>query len=207
MNNTLHSAFSSRFDDSRNSNLKPPKPSEVPTTEAKKGGQAKVQPYLNRPSPFLRRLLGRNIEPDSVDESDLPDGILTVLADNPQQALVAALRCRPLTYDQAATIIGVSRDRARQLEIKAAANLRLAYRFRQLRRFIPGWQNALRLPPEDAGSLLPGETIAPDLTRRDHWQYKPQVRRAFELTLASWERLCKTYGHGNDEGLLEKKRD
>lgn len=125
----------------------------------------KVQSYLNRPSPFLRRLLGRDIEPDAVDESHLPEGILMVLADNPKQALAAALRCRPLIYDQVAAIIGVSRDRARQLEIRAAANLRVAHRFRQLCRFLPGWQNALRLPPDDAMSLLPGEAMPPEFMK------------------------------------------
>jgi hypothetical protein len=165
----------------------------------------KIQSYLNRPSPFLRRLLGRNIEPDSVDESDLPEGILTVLSDSPQQALAAALRCRPFIYDQVAAIIGVSRDRARQLEIRAAANLRLPHRFRQLCRFMPGWQNALRLPPDDATSLLPGEPIPPEFMRGRHWQYKPQVRRAFEHALARWERLGESYGYRNDEGSLERK--
>ena len=165
----------------------------------------KIQAYLNRPSPFLRRLLGRNIEPDSVDESDLPEGILTVLSDSPQQALAAALRCRPLIYDQVAAIIGVSRDRARQLEIRAAANLRLAHRFRQLCRFMPGWQNALRLPPDDATSLLPGKAIPPQFMQGHRWQYKPQVRRAFEHALARWERLGGSYGYRNDEGSLERK--
>lgn len=165
----------------------------------------KIESYLNRPSPFLRRLLGRNIEPDSVDESNLPEGILTVLSDSPQQALAAALRCRPLIYDQVAAIIGVSRDRARQLEIRAAANLRLAHRFRQLCRFMPGWQNALRLPPEDAASLLPGETIPPEFMQGRHWQYKPQVRQAFEHALARWERLGGSYGYRNEEDSLERK--
>ena len=165
----------------------------------------KIQSYLNRPSPFLRRLLGRDIDPDSVDENDLPEGILTILSDSPQQALAAALRCRPLIYEQVAAILGVSRDRARQLEIRAAANLRLAHRFRQLCRFIPGWQNALRRPPDDAMSLLPGETVPPEFTHGRHWQYKPQARRAFEHTLAAWERLGKTYGHRSDEHPVEKK--
>jgi hypothetical protein len=119
----------------------------------------KIESYLQTPSPFLQRLLGRKIEPDSVDESSLPEGILTVLADRPQQALAAALRCRPLVYDQIAVLMGVSRDRVRQLELRAANALRRASRFRQLCRFIPGWQNALRLRPEDKMSLLPGETL------------------------------------------------
>ena len=132
----------------------------------------KTQSYLTQPSPFLRRLLGRNIEPDSVDESDLPEGILIVLSDKPQQALAAALRCRPLIYDEIAALMGVSRDRVRQLEIRAAASLRRANRFRQLCRFIPGWQNALRLPPDDLMSLLPGETIPFKIIQRRNWQYK-----------------------------------
>jgi hypothetical protein len=119
----------------------------------------KIQSYLKRPSPFLQRLLGRKTEPDAVDESDLPEGILIVLADRPQQALAAALRCRPLVYDQIAVLMGVSRDRVRQLEVRAAAALRRASRFRQLCRFIPGWQNALRSRPDDKMSLLPGETL------------------------------------------------
>ena len=119
----------------------------------------KIESYLARPSPFLERLLGRKIEPDAVDETDLAEGILTVLADKPQQALAAALRCRPLVYDQIAVLMGVSRDRVRQLELRAAATLRRASRFRQLCRFIPGWQNALRMRPEDKTSLLPGETL------------------------------------------------
>jgi len=150
--------------------------------------RVKIQTYLNSPSPFLRRLLGRSTPPDSVDESDLPEGILTVLADHPQQALAAVLRCRPATYDQVAVFVGVSRDRARQLEIRAAENLRRAVRFRQLCRFIPGWQNALRLPPDDAMSLLPGEPIPSELMKKHHWPYKPEARRAFERALATWER-------------------
>src|SRR5580658_637510 len=119
----------------------------------------KIQSYLQRPSPFLQRLLGRKVEPDAVDETDLPEGILTVLADKPQQAMAAALRCRPLVYEQIALLMGVSRDRVRQLEMRAAKALRRASRFRQLCRFIPGWQNALRSRPEDKMSLLPGETL------------------------------------------------
>jgi hypothetical protein len=130
----------------------------LPREPSKIGANLKIQTYLKRPSPFLLRLLGRKVEPDAVDESDLPEGILTVLADKPQQAMAAALRCRPLVYEQIAVLMGVSRDRVRQLEVRAANTLRRASRFRQLCRFIPGWQNALRLRPEDRLSLLPGET-------------------------------------------------
>src|SRR5580658_9148758 len=138
----------------------------LPRDKTKEGFQVKIQSYLQRPSPFLQRLLGRKIEPDSVDESDLPEGILTVLADRPQQALAAALRCRPLVYEQIAVLMGVSRDRVRQLELRAAKALRHASRFRQLCRFIPGWQNALRSRPEDKMSLLPGETLPFDFGRK-----------------------------------------
>jgi len=165
----------------------------------------KIQSYLNRPSPFLRRLLGRSIIPDSVDESDLPEGILSVLVDKPQQALAAALRCRPLIYDQIAVLMGVSRDRVRQLEVRAAANLRRASRFRQLCRFIPGWQNAFRLPPDDPMSLLPGETIPPEFLKKHPWPYKPHVRRAFEQTLARWERLGGKYSYRNHEDSIGRK--
>lgn len=89
-----------------------------------------------------------------------------VLADKPQQALAAALRCRPLIYEQIAILMGVSRDRVRQLEMRAAANLRRPSRFRQLCRFMPGWQNALRLRPEDKMSLLPGETLPFEFGRK-----------------------------------------
>jgi hypothetical protein len=94
-----------------------------------------------------------------VDEGGLAEGVLTVLADRPQQALAAALRCRRFRYRQIAVLMGVSPDRVRQLEIRAADMLRRASRFRQLSRFIPGWQNALRLRPDGEGSLLPGETL------------------------------------------------
>jgi len=126
----------------------------------------KIQSYLNRPSPFLQRLLGRKIDPDAVDESELPEGILLILADKPQQALAAALRCRPFRYSQIAVLLGVSRDRVRQLEMRAADTLRRASRFRQLCRYIPGWQNALRLPPADKSSLLPGETMPLEYGRK-----------------------------------------
>jgi hypothetical protein len=143
--------------------------------------------------------------PDSVDESELPAGILTVLADHPQQALAAVLRCRPATYDQVAVLMGVSRDRARQLEIRAAGNLRRAFRFRQLCRFIPGWQNALRLPPNDATSVLPGETIPAEFMRKRQSPYKPEARRAFEHTLAIWERLGGPLNIRNEEDPRERK--
>jgi hypothetical protein len=129
----------------------------------------KIQSYLKRPSPFLQRLLGRKIEPDSIDESDLAEGILTVLADKPQQALAAALRCQPIVYDDIAVLMGVSRDRVRQLEVRAAETLRRASRFRQLCRFIPGWQNALRVRPEDKSSLLPGETLPLEFRPKRRW--------------------------------------
>jgi hypothetical protein len=130
-----------------------------PSQRKEKGTEVKIQTYLKGPSPFLQKLLGRKIEPDAIDESELPEGILTVLADKPQQALAAALRCRPFRYRQIAVLMGVSPDRVRQLEIRAADTLRRASRFRQLSRFIPGWQNALRLRPDDGVSLLPGETF------------------------------------------------
>jgi hypothetical protein len=164
-----------------------------------------------RPSPFLQKLLGRKIEPDSVDESELPEGILTVLADRPQQALAAALRCRSFTYQQIALFVGLSRDRVRQLEGRAAVALRRASRFRQLSRFIPGWQNALRLPPDDLTSLLPGESAPLESTRMPKWHFDAQTRLAFELTLARWERLGQTDSHRPDEdsphrnALLERK--
>jgi Sigma-70, region 4 len=126
----------------------------------------KIHNYLKSPSPFLQRLLGRKVEPDTVDEGDLPEGILAVLADKPQQALAAAFRCRPLKYGQIAILMGVSRDRVRQLETRAADTLRRASRFRQLCRFIPGWQNALRLRPEHANALLPGETFPLEYRRK-----------------------------------------
>jgi hypothetical protein len=126
----------------------------------------KIQSFLKSPSPFLQRLLGRKTEPDTVDESALPEGILAVLADKPQQALAAALRCRPFKYGQIAILMGVSRDRVRQLEIRAADTLRRASRFRQLCRFIPGWQNALRVRPGDKLALLPGETIPSEYRRK-----------------------------------------
>ena len=135
----------------------------------------KIQSFLQRPSPFLQRLLGRKVEPDAVDESDLPEGILTVLADKPQQAMAAALRCRPLVYDQVAILMGVSRDRVRQLELRAAKALRRASRFRQLVRFIPGWQNALRMRPEDKMSLLPGETLPFEYGRKRKSQIHQSV--------------------------------
>jgi hypothetical protein len=130
-----------------------------PSQRREKAIKVKIQAYLKGPSPFLQKLLGRKIEPDTVDESELPEGILTVLADKPQQALAAVLRCRPFRYRQIAVLIGVSPDRVRQLEIRAADTLRRASRFRQLSRFIPGWQNALRLRPDNGMSLLPGETF------------------------------------------------
>jgi hypothetical protein len=138
----------------------------------------KIQSYLKGPSPFLQRLLGRKIEPDTVDESELPEGILTVLADKPQQALAAALRCRPFRYNQIAILMEVSRDRVRQLEMRAADTLRRASRFRQLCRFIPGWQNALRLPPADKTSLLPGETIPIAFRRKPVSRRPPALSRA-----------------------------
>jgi hypothetical protein len=131
----------------------------LPRQRSEEGIKVKIHAYLKSPSPFLQRLLGRKVEPDTVDESDLPEGILAVLADKPQQALAASLRCRPFNYGQIAILMGVSRDRVRQLEIRAADTLRRASRFRQLSRFIPGWQNALRLRPVDKVSLLPGETL------------------------------------------------
>ncbi len=143
--------------------------------------------------------------PDSVDESELPAGILMVLADQPQQALAAVLRCRPATYEQVAVLVGVSRDRARQLEIRAASNLRRAVRFRQLCRFIPGWQNAFRLPPEDGTCLLPGETIPMELVRKHQSRYKPEARRAFEHTLATWERLGGLLSIRNEEDPRERQ--
>jgi hypothetical protein len=143
--------------------------------------------------------------PDSVDESDLPEGILTVLSDHPQQALAAVLRCRPATYDQVAVLVGVSRDRARQLELRAASNLRRAVRFRKLCRFIPGWQNAFRLPPDDATCLLPGETIPAEFVRKHQSPYKPEARQAFEHTLATWERLGRPQNFRNEEDPREVK--
>jgi hypothetical protein len=165
----------------------------------------KVEEILKRPSPFLQKLLGRKIEPDSVDESDLPEGILTVLADQPQQALAAALRCRPMIYEQIGVLMGLSRDRVRQLEERAAVALRRASRFRQLCRFIPGWQNALRLPPEDITSLLPGETVPMEFRQPAKWQFNARTRLAFELTLARWERLGAAYGHRQAENSLQRK--
>jgi hypothetical protein len=70
---------------------------------------------------------------------------------------------------------------------------------------MPGWQNALRQPPDDPASLLPGEAIPPELMPGRHWQYKPQARRAFEHALARWERLGGSYGYRNDEDSLERK--
>jgi hypothetical protein len=153
----------------------------------------KIEAHLKRPrpSPFLQKLLGRKIEPDSVDENDLAEGILTVLADRPQQALAAAMRCQSFTYHQIAVFVGLSRDRIRQLEGRAAIALRRASRFRQLCRFIPGWQNALRLPPDDLASLLPGETPPAELRQPPKWHFNAQARLAFELTLARWERLSQ----------------
>ncbi len=164
-----------------------------------------IESFLKRPSPFLQKLLGRKIEPDSVDESDLPEGILIVLADQPQQALAAALRCRPLIYEHIAVLMGVSRNRVRQLEERAALTLRRAGRFRQLSRFIPGWQNALRLPPDDFLSLLPGETVPLKFRETSQWQFNPQTRLAFELTLARWERLGQSCGYRQDENSLQRK--
>jgi hypothetical protein len=138
----------------------------LPRKRREEGLKVKIHAYLKSPSPFLQRLLGRKIEPDTIDESDLPEGILTVLADKPQQALAAALRCRPFKYRQIAVLIGVSPDRVRQLEIRAANTLRRASRFRQLCRFIPGWQNALRFRPDDNKSLLPGETLLFEYRRK-----------------------------------------
>jgi len=133
---------------------------ELPSRQRReKGTKLKIQNFSKSPSPFLQKLLGRKVEPDTVDESDLPEGVLAVLADKPQQAIAAALRCRPFKYGQIAILMGVSRDRVRQLEIRAAVNLRRASRFRQLSRYIPGWQNALRLRPDDKVSLLPGEAL------------------------------------------------
>jgi hypothetical protein len=143
--------------------------------EVKKGRKVRIQFYLKRPSPFLQRLLGRKIEPDTVDESELPEGILTVLADKPQQALAAAFRCRPLNYRQIALLMEVSRDRVRQLEMRAADTLRRANRFRQLCRFIPGWQNALRLPPADKTSPLPGEAIPLEFMRKHNLQHRQNL--------------------------------
>jgi hypothetical protein len=160
---------------------------------------------LKRPSPFLEKLLGRKIEPDSVDESDLPEGILTVLADQPQQALAAALRCRPMVYEQIGVIMGISRHRVRQLEDGAAVALRRVNRFRQLCRFIPGWQNALRLPPQDNKSLLPGETVPLAFGQIPAWQFNAPTRLAFELTLARWERLGQDRSYGPNENSLQRK--
>lgn len=165
----------------------------------------KIESLLKRPSPFLQRLLGRKIEPDSVDETDLPEGILTVLADQPQQALAAALRCRPMAYEQIAGLMGLSRDRVRQLEERAAVALRRATRFRQLCRFIPGWENALRLPPDDVKSLLPGETVPVEFTQAPKWQFNAQTRFAFELTLARWERLGQACSYRRDENAVQRK--
>jgi hypothetical protein len=153
----------------------------------------RIQAYLKRPSPFLERLLGRKIAPDTVDESDLAEGVLTVLADTPQQALAAAFRCRPLNYTQIAILMEVSRDRVRQLEMRAAKTLRRASRFRQLCRYIPGWQNALRSPPADKTSLLPGETI-PLQPRRTHLPHRQ--------TLAG----VKSNKPGPKPSLREKKK-
>jgi hypothetical protein len=72
-------------------------------------------------------------------------------------------------------------------------------------RFIPGWQNALRLPPEDAMSLLPGEPIPAEFMKKHHWAYKPEARRAFEHTLATWERLGETRNSGSNEDPHERK--
>jgi len=113
-----------------------------------------------------------------VDESDLAEGILTVLSDKPQQALAAALRCQPFKYRQIAVLMGVSRDRVRQLEIRAADALRRASRFRQLCRFIPGWQNALRLRPDNKMSLLPGETFPLEYGRKRKWQAGQNASRS-----------------------------
>ena len=132
----------------------------------------KIQSYLKRPSPFLQRLLGRKIDPDAVDESDLPEGVLTVLADKPQQALAAAFRCRPVSYSQIAILMNVSRDRVRQLEMRAVDTLRRASRFKQLCRYIPGWQNALRLPPNSETSRLPGETILFATKRKSNLEHR-----------------------------------
>jgi hypothetical protein len=178
---------------------------EEQTNSAKGAGQAKIELHLKRPSPFLQRLLGRRIEPDSIDENDLPEGIMTVLADKPQQALAAALRCRPLVYDQIAALMGLSRDRVRQLETRAAATLRRASRFRQLCRFIPGWHNALRFPPDDAGCVLPGETIPLKFSQKPRRQFNARAKLAFELTLARWERLGRTHSHGQDEDSIESQ--
>jgi hypothetical protein len=177
------------------------------TTRRKKNKsiKVKIEAHLKRPSEFLQRLLGRKIGPDSVDESELPEGILTVLADKPQQALAAALHCRPLIYDQIAALMGLSRDRVRQLETRAAVTLRRASRFRQLCRFMPGWQNALRLPPDDITSLLPGETTPFKFSQKTKRPFNARARLAFELTLARWERLGRTYSFRQDENSLERQ--
>jgi hypothetical protein len=154
----------------------------------------KIQSYLKSPSPFLLRLLGRKTEPDAVDESGLPEGILTVLADKPQQALAAALRCRPFRYGQIAVLMGVSRDRVRQLERRAAGALRRASRFRQLCRFIPGWQNALRVHPNDKLALLPGETIPAEYRRK-------RKSQTFQGRTAS-----RLNGSGQKSSPFKKKR-
>jgi hypothetical protein len=147
-------------------NVESSKNESLPLQKRDRGIKVKAHTYLKGPSPFLQRLLGRKIEPDTVDESDLAEGILTVLADKPQQALAASLRCGRFKYRQIAILIGVTPDRVRQLEIRAADTLRRASRFRQLCRFIPGWQNALRLRPMDNLSLLPGETLPFEYARK-----------------------------------------
>ncbi|HTA31413.1 MAG TPA: sigma factor-like helix-turn-helix DNA-binding protein [Candidatus Cybelea sp.] len=180
-----------------------PKPLGNP--KKNRGVMVKIETFLKRPSPFLQKLLGRKIEPDAVDESNLPEGILTVLADQPQQALAAALRCRPMVYEQIGVIMGISRHRVRQLEDGAAVALRRVNRFRQLCRFMPGWQNALRLPPEDANSLLPGETVPLAFGQMAPWPFNAQTRLAFELTLARWERLGQDRSYRPNENSLQRK--
>ena len=164
----------------------------------------KIESYLARPSPFLERLLGRKLEPDAVDETDLPEGILTVLADKPQQALAAALRCRPLVYEQIAALMGVSRDRVRQLELRAAATLRRASRFRQLCRFIPGWQNALRSRPQDKTSLLPGETL-PFAYRRKRKSHTDSIMQGSNSN-GSYHKPSRPKKKKSNNGALAAKR-
>jgi hypothetical protein len=180
-------------------------PKHLGQPNKKRGVVVKIEAFLKRPSPFLQKLLGRKIESDSVDESDLAEGILTVLADQPQQAMAAALRCRPMAYEQIGVIMGLSRHRVRQLEERAAVTLRRAGRFRQLCRFIPGWQNALRLAPEEVNSLLPGETVPLKFSQVPQWQFNAQTRLAFELTLARWERLGQDRSYRPNENSLQRK--
>lgn len=92
---------------------------------------------------FLRRFFWRpSLLAGEVDDSLLAEGVEALL--QPREAAVLVFAWSGCRYRQIGLAVGVSRERARQIEAKAMRRLQYRPVWRRLRVYLPGWHNVLR---------------------------------------------------------------